>query len=77
MSPLKSLLQRDCLNLYAKEKKKLKKTIKKNKYVCLISDTWTSIQNINCMCVIAHWVDSDWKLHKKNFKLLSSSKSQG
>ncbi|KAG7988223.1 hypothetical protein I3843_03G176000 [Carya illinoinensis] len=33
--------------------------------VCLTTDTWTSIQNINYMCVTAHFIDNNWKLHKR------------
>lgn len=46
--------------------------IKKAKIMSVISDqrvsvtidTWTSIQDINYMVVTAHFMDSDWKLHK-------------
>ncbi|CAN1298326.1 Putative AC transposase [Linum perenne] len=29
------------------------------------TDCWTSIQNINYMCITAHFIDVDWKLNKK------------
>ena len=58
---------RDCMNLYYKEKKKLKKALQKQR-VCLTIDTLTSVQNINCMCLIAHWIDNNWNLHKRILK---------
>ncbi|OMO50231.1 hypothetical protein CCACVL1_30563 [Corchorus capsularis] len=33
--------------------------------VSLTTDTWTSIQKSNYMCVTAHYVDDDWKLVKR------------
>ncbi|CAI0449146.1 unnamed protein product [Linum tenue] len=33
--------------------------------VCLTTDTWTSVQNLNYMCLTSHWIDDQWKLHKK------------
>jgi hypothetical protein len=38
------------------------------KRICLITDTWTSIQNLNYMCVTAYFIDCDWVLHKKIMK---------
>lgn len=42
--------------------------------VTITIDTWTSIQNINYMVVKAHFLDSDWKLHKRiiNFSKINS-----
>jgi hypothetical protein len=47
---------RDCLKIYVVEKEKLKKALKDQR-VCLTTDTCTSIQNINYMCLTAHWID--------------------
>jgi hypothetical protein len=33
--------------------------------VCLTTDTWTSIQNINYMYITAHFIDPKWTLHKR------------
>ena len=46
------------------EKQKLKEALREQQ-VCLTIDTWTSIQILNYMCLIAHFIDSDWKIHKK------------
>ena len=44
--------------------------------VCLTTDTWTSIQNLSYMCLIAHWIDNDWNLHKRilNFCIVPNHK---
>ena len=36
-----------------------------NQRVCLTTDTWISIQNMNYMCVTAHFIDHKWTLHKR------------
>lgn len=55
---------RDIYQLYLDEKMKLKDVLKQER-VSLTSDTWTSIQNINYMCITAHWIDSASKLQKR------------
>ncbi|CAN1788306.1 Zinc finger BED domain-containing protein RICESLEEPER 2 [Linum perenne] len=44
--------------------------------VSITTDTWTSVQNLNYMCITAHYVGKDWKLHKKiiNFTKITSHK---
>ncbi|CAL8076570.1 unnamed protein product [Prunus armeniaca] len=44
--------------------------------VSIITDTWTSIQNINYMVVTAHFMNHEWKLHKRiiNFVKIKSHK---
>ncbi|OAY60648.2 hypothetical protein MANES_01G057350v8 [Manihot esculenta] len=53
--------------------------LKKNcQRVSLTTDIWTSLQRINYMCITAHFIDNDWKLHKRiiNFCPISSHKSE-
>lgn len=68
---------RDIYQLYLDEKTKLKDVLKKER-VSLTTDTWTSIQNINYMCITAHWIDSAWKLQKRiiNFCQVTSHKGK-
>ena len=33
--------------------------------VCVTTDTWTSIQNLNYMVVTTHFIDGDWTYQKK------------
>lgn len=66
---------RDCYNVFAEEMLKLKKYFKTlPSRICLTTDAWTLIQNLGYMCLIAHYIDADWKLHKKiiNFCPISS-----
>jgi len=47
-------------------------------WVRLTSDCWTSIQNLNYMCITAHFIDSNQNLHKRilNFCLIPNHKGQ-
>jgi hypothetical protein len=66
---------RDCIDLYLLEKTKLKSYLRSNSQrVCLTTDTWTSLQKNNYMCLIVHFIDNDWKLNKRIliFCLISS-----
>uniref|UniRef100_A0A803LSQ9 BED-type domain-containing protein n=1 Tax=Chenopodium quinoa TaxID=63459 RepID=A0A803LSQ9_CHEQI len=68
---------KDCFETYLTEKRKLKNVLKRcNSRVSLTTDTWTSIQQINYMCLTVHFIDNDWKLHKRilNFCPISSHK---
>ncbi|BAT89394.1 hypothetical protein VIGAN_06034100, partial [Vigna angularis var. angularis] len=57
------------------EKAKLKIFLSKQcERVCLTTDTWTSIQNLNYMSLTAHFIDNDWKLQKK---ILNFSQTTG
>ncbi|KAK0600052.1 hypothetical protein LWI29_011098 [Acer saccharum] len=64
--PCRTTIARDVLQVYVDEKQKLKDFFVRNQQrVCLMIETWTSIQNINYMCLTAHFIDSNWKLQKK------------
>ncbi|KAH7659241.1 Ribonuclease H-like protein [Dioscorea alata] len=62
--PSRTTVARDCYQLYLDMKTKLCKSMKKHR-VSLTTGTWRSIQNINYMCVIAHFIDKRWVLHKR------------
>ncbi|KAM3268732.1 hypothetical protein P3S67_030696 [Capsicum chacoense] len=75
--PSRRTLTRDCYQFHNEEKQVLKKVFKEvRSKVCLTTDTWTSIQKINYMCLTSHFIDTNWKLHKKviNFCPISSHK---
>ncbi|XP_021846531.1 zinc finger BED domain-containing protein RICESLEEPER 2-like [Spinacia oleracea] len=76
--PSRTTIARDCFQLYSTEKTKLKNMFKNCQKICVTTDTWTSIQRINYMCLTAHFIDNDWKLHKKiiNFCPISSHKGE-
>lgn len=70
---------RDCVALYTGEKEKLRNLLTKSgQRICLSTDSWTSIQNVSYMCVMAHFIDKDWKLHKRifNFCVVTSHKGE-
>lgn len=70
---------RDIVECHDSEKLKLKNYFKNAKQrVCLTTDTWTSIQRINYMCLTAHYIDVDWNLVKNiiNFCPIDSHKGE-
>lgn len=75
--PTRWTVARDCLKVYTDEAKMIKNLLKGQR-VSLTTDTWTSAQNINYMCLTAHWVDDNWKLVKKilNFSQISNHKGE-
>ena len=77
--PSRKMVAKDVLVLYRSEKSKLKSVIKGTcQRVCLTTDTWTSNQRINYMCVTTHYVDYDWKVNKKiiSFAQITSHKGE-
>ena len=55
---------RDVISIYGVEREKLREALKGCR-VCLTTDTWTSIQNLNYMSLTGHFIDEDWNLHKR------------
>ncbi|WJX09507.1 cellulase [Trifolium repens] len=77
--PGRMAIARDCLNLYTSEKHKLRNIFTKtNQSVSLTTDTWTSVQNINYMVLTAHFIDENWKMHKRilNFCPITSHRGE-
>ncbi|CAJ2643835.1 unnamed protein product [Trifolium pratense] len=77
--PGRMAIARDCLNLYTSEKHKLRNVFTKtNQSVSLTTDAWTSVQNINYMVLTAHFIDENWKMHKRilNFCPITSHKGE-
>jgi hypothetical protein len=56
--PCHITLQKDYMKLYEEEKLKLKAFLS-GKRACITADTWTSLQNINYVCVTASFIDFD------------------
>jgi hypothetical protein len=74
--PSRNTLQKDCLKVYEREKLVLKSVLR-HKRICITTDTWTSIQNLNYMCVTTHFIDGDWILHNKIIKFCLISNHSG
>ncbi|KAM3303723.1 hypothetical protein P3S67_014753 [Capsicum chacoense] len=77
--PSRTTITRDCFDLFDEEKNKMRSIFKKTQQrVCITTDTWTSVQRINYMCITAHWIDKNWTLHKRviNFCPISSHRGE-
>ncbi|WOL08586.1 zinc finger BED domain-containing protein RICESLEEPER 2-like [Canna indica] len=77
--PSRQTVSRDCYELYVTERLKMKNLLQLEcQRVCLTTDTWTSIQRINYMCITAHFIDRKWKVQKKilNFCPISSHRGE-
>ncbi|KAK3225357.1 hypothetical protein Dsin_005219 [Dipteronia sinensis] len=60
------IIVRDIFQIYVDMETSLMKQFRESKVrVCLTTDTWTSIQNINYMVVTAHFIDEQWHLQKR------------
>ena len=57
-------MARDVIGIYGVKREKLRWALK-GRRVCLTTDTRTSIQNLNYMSLTCHFIDDDWKLHKR------------
>lgn len=75
--PSRRTIVRDIYQLYLDQKLQLRKIIQRQR-VSLTTDTWSSIQNVNYMSLTAHFIDSDWKLHKRilNFCVIANHKDE-
>ena len=61
------------------EKNKLESVFgQSNQSACLTTDWWTFVQILNYLCLIAHFIDNDWKLQKRilNFCLIKNHKGE-
>ena len=62
--PSRQTVVRDVIGIYGVEREKLREDLK-GRRVCLPTDTWTSIQNLNYMSLTCHFIDDDWNLYKR------------
>ena len=56
--PSRQTVARDVINIYGVEREKLKGALKGCR-VCLTTNTWTSILNLNYMSLTGHFNDDD------------------
>ena len=56
--PCRITIAKTCFRVFLDGKQKLKEALREY-WICLTTDTWTSVQNLNYMCLIAHFIDSD------------------
>jgi hypothetical protein len=63
--PSRRTITRECVKVFDDEREKLRKFMKNNcQRVSLTTDTWTTKNSLNYMCVTAHFIDNEWKLQK-------------
>jgi hypothetical protein len=55
-------IKNECMKIYESEKELLKKSLREAESISLTTDLWTSNQNIQYMCLVAHYVGVDWIL---------------
>lgn len=77
--PSRITIARDVFKLYCAEKDKLKAAFKGNVgRVSITTDTWTSSNNVNYMCVTAHFLDRSWEMHKRiiSFRVIEDHRGE-
>ena len=76
--PSRWTISRDCHNIFVPERLKLKKFMKEHcQRISITTDSWTSAQRINYMCVTAHFIDDTWILHKKIISFIPVTSHRG
>ncbi|XP_038896681.1 zinc finger BED domain-containing protein RICESLEEPER 2-like [Benincasa hispida] len=77
--PSRKTIAKDILGIYDITKETLKDIfVKKGYKVPLTTDTWSSIQNMNYLVLITHFIDKVWKLHKRilNFTQIENHREE-
>lgn len=72
-------VQYSCLEIYGKERHKVFEMMNRFRgRVNLSVETWSSQENIEYLCLTAHYIDEEWRLQKKkmNFVTLDSSHTE-
>ena len=75
--PSRFMVAKDVSQIYFEEKDKLRITLRGHR-LCLPTNTWTSIQNFNYICLTYHFIDDDWKLYKRilNFCIVDNHRGK-
>ena len=55
-------IRAECLKVFDTEKVSLAKVLKGVDFIALTTDLWTSNQTLSYMCLVAHYIDNDWKM---------------
>ncbi|KAK7331047.1 hypothetical protein VNO77_25257 [Canavalia gladiata] len=77
--PSRHTLAKDCYQLYLDEKVRLRALFRSNSSrICLTTDCWTSIQNLNYLTLTAHFIDSEWTYQKRilSFSIIPNHKGE-
>ncbi|XP_031124229.1 zinc finger BED domain-containing protein RICESLEEPER 2-like [Ipomoea triloba] len=76
--PSRWTIIRDIYQIFSDERVNLKKLFRTScQRVSITTDTWTSVQRINYMCITAHFIDNQWKLRKKIISFVPVTSHRG
>jgi hypothetical protein len=76
--PSRYTVMKDCVKMFMNLKNTMKtEFLMTGQRVCLTIDTWTSIQNMNYMCITGHFIDQSWKYHKRSVRSQRENNSKG
>ncbi|XP_062206557.1 zinc finger BED domain-containing protein RICESLEEPER 2-like isoform X1 [Phragmites australis] len=65
----RTTIKADCVSTYGEGKVVLREILKKStSRVSLTADLWTSNQTLGYLCVTCHYIDDDWRIHKRIIK---------
>lgn len=57
-------LKKDCMLVYGDERRKFVSCFASlDSHVSFTTDMWTSVQELGYICLTAHYIDADFKLH--------------
>jgi hypothetical protein len=70
-------IRAECMRVYKKEKERLKVALQDVDYISLTTDLWTSNQTIAYMCVVAHYIDTDWKMQTRVLSFMEDANPCG
>ncbi|PIA29150.1 hypothetical protein AQUCO_06200023v1 [Aquilegia coerulea] len=73
--PCRATIRNNVMQIFEQEKTVLKDLLQNIPgKICLTSDMWTSNQKLGYLCITAHFITKDWKLHKRviSFPMLPS-----
>ncbi|KAK5839265.1 hypothetical protein PVK06_008041 [Gossypium arboreum] len=77
--PSRTTMTMDVYQMYLDDRVKIKQLLRSSYFrVCLTTDTWTSLQRFNYLCITANFIDNNRKLNKKilNFCPISTHKGE-
>ncbi|XP_031103227.1 zinc finger BED domain-containing protein RICESLEEPER 2-like [Ipomoea triloba] len=76
--PSRWTISRDIYQIFSDERVNLNKLFRTScQRVSITTDTWTSVKRINYMCITAHFIDNQWKLHKKIISFVPVTSHRG
>uniref|UniRef100_A0A1D1YIR7 Putative AC transposase n=2 Tax=Anthurium amnicola TaxID=1678845 RepID=A0A1D1YIR7_9ARAE len=77
--PTFETIESEILSIYQKEKQNLMQLFSSIPgRVSLTIGLWTTAQTLGCVCLTGHFIDNEWKLHKRmlNFMMVTSPHSE-